>query len=120
MFGSFDPFTASWTEVFLRLEYGWWQVVAAEVSHRPCFAALRRVNVLDTREWLKLLDAQDAATFRKLLNGASCTNEIAQHWNRDSSDVCHFCSCVDSRFHRFWQCPTFDDCRRDVPSDVWK
>eukprot|EP00438_Fugacium_kawagutii_P031059 Skav236761 [mRNA] locus=scaffold3662:73624:75324:+ [translate_table: standard] len=103
----FDIFKVSWPELKLRAEFAWWQVVAARVQHRPCFDSLHRVDVLATREWMALQTPQDAATMRKLLNGAHCTADAAVHWNDGESGQCAWCDSEDSRYHRFWVCEMF-------------
>lgn len=34
--------------------------------------------------------------------------------------ICKFCSCEDSRYHRFWQCDHFAHCRQEIDAEVWE
>ena len=54
-----------------------------------------------------------------MLNGAHFTNEAAQHWQTPGDDVCQFCPCSDSRYHRFWQYEVFEHHRRHLDPAVW-
>lgn len=113
-FGSFSLFDISIEELKYRMEWAWLGVVAARVAHRPGFADLVMADPGRTRGWLRSLSVADQACFRKLLNGAHVTQDGKHYSQECESDVCLYCSSSDSRFHRFWQCPFFDDCRRDI------
>eukprot|EP00438_Fugacium_kawagutii_P032583 Skav236449 [mRNA] locus=scaffold1758:16283:20872:+ [translate_table: standard] len=110
-YGTFDLFTADFKEIHLRSELAWVAVVWQQVSSRKFFDGLYRADVVDTRRWLAFLDYQDAAAFRKILNGAHFTADPAAHWNEAEDGTCIYCGCTDSRYHRFWECEHFDACR---------
>eukprot|EP00438_Fugacium_kawagutii_P025943 Skav207668 [mRNA] locus=scaffold1857:201496:204756:+ [translate_table: standard] len=112
--GPFDLFDVDVVELRARAELAWQQVVWQQVSGRKFYHGLQWTDVDDTRHWLRLLDHQDAAAFRKLLNGAHFTADPSAHWNADGDDQCQFCGCTDSRYHRFWECPRFEACRSGV------
>ena len=103
LFGSFSLFEVSITELVYRVEFHWTYVVAQAVAHRPCFHGLAACDPESTRAWLKSLDASDQALFRKVLNGTHITQDGKKHCQETTSDVCPFCDCSDSRYHRFWE-----------------
>eukprot|EP00438_Fugacium_kawagutii_P029117 Skav233714 [mRNA] locus=scaffold2120:172713:176089:+ [translate_table: standard] len=109
--GAFDLFHISLPELALRAEWSWLAVVSEHVRERKFFHGLHWADVQDTRRWLTMLDGKDAATFRKLLNGAFFTADHAAHWNETGDDTCKHCGCTETRFHRFWECPAFAHCR---------
>ena len=39
---------------------------------------------------------------------------VKKHCQESDSDVCPFCPCSDSRFHRFWECPQFASHRKHL------
>ena len=82
--GPFSLFEVSVTELLLRVEYHWTYVVAAHVSHRPCFEGMSRVDPDDTRQWLHTLDVADQALVRKTLNG----NPLYSEWESALSGRC--------------------------------
>ena len=116
--GPFSLFEVSVTELLLRVEYHWTYVVAAHVSHRPCFEGMSRVDPDDTRQWLHTLDVADQALVRKTLNGTHFTQNGKAHCQEGASDVCPYCSCSDSRYHRFWECVQFAPLRAHVSPEM--
>jgi len=113
-FGSFSLFDVSIEELKHRMEWSWLHVVASRVAHRPGFADLERIDPGRTRSWLKSLSVADQACYRKLLNGAHITQDGKHYCQESDTDVCKYCSSSDSRFHRFWQCPHFAECRQGM------
>lgn len=119
-FGSFSLSEISIEELMWRSEWAWLKVVASEVRHRPGLSDLHMVDPAKTRRWLWSLDASDQAMVRKLLNGAHITQDGKHYCQEVATDVCLYCSSSDSRFHRFWGCPAFQDCRQTVSEDLWQ
>jgi len=117
-FGCFSLFSASLTEVTLRAQYAWQFVVAQKVSHRPGLANLHLADPGDTRGWLSTLPDDDQALFRKCLNGSHITQDGKVHCQEGSDDMCPYCLCTDSRFHRFWECERFVSLREQLPTDL--
>lgn len=117
-FGSFSLFSVSLAELQWRMERAWVKTVAAHVSHRPGFEGLENVDPVRTRQWLAKLPVDDRAAFRKILNGAHLTQDGKHYCQETDSDVCPYCTCSDSRFHRFWVCDRFEDCRQGIPAHV--
>lgn len=117
-FGCFSLFSISFAELQWRIEWAWLKAVAAHVAHRPGFAELDRVDPVRTPQWIAKLPPDDRAAFRKLLNGAHVTQDGKHYCQESESDVCLYCSCSDSRFHRFWVCDHFASCRQDVAPEV--
>lgn len=117
-FGWFSLFEVSIEELKWRMEYAWLRVVSSRVAHRPGLADLGRADPKKTRKWLQSLSNSDQACCRKLLNGAHITQDGKHHCQECDSDVCSFCHSSDSRFHRFWLCPHFDEHRQGICSDL--
>lgn len=113
-FGQFSIFEICLAELRWRMEWAWLKVVAAGVAHRPGLSDLARVDPGKTRKWLTALPAVDRAVVRKLLNGAHITQDGKHYCQESDTDLCTFCSCTDSRFHRFWICSAFDHCRDGI------
>ena len=114
MIGSFSLFEISAVELRYRVERHWPHVVAEAVRHRPNFVGLGEVDVEATREWMQSLDPADQGLFRKVLNGTHITQDGKKHCQEAELDVCPFCDCTDSRYHRFWQCERFAHRRSHV------
>ena len=117
-FGKFSLFQASLAEITLRAEWAWHQVVACKVDHRPGLRNLQFADPWNTRSWLKQLAHDDQILFHKCLNGCHITQDGKVYSQEGGSDVCPFCSCVDSRFHRLWECEHFASQRQAVTDDL--
>ena len=68
--------------------------------------------------FLRQLDHEDRDLFHRCLNGSHITQDGKKYCQRGTSDVCPYCACSDSRFHRFWECPRFDGERSGVTPEV--
>lgn len=119
-FGSFSLFDVSIEELQWRMEHAWLKVVASSVAHRPGLAELERIDPVRTRQWLSKLKADDRAAYRKLLNGSHITQDGKHYCQESDTGVCLYCECSDSRFHRFWGCEAFSDCRGGVSPQLWE
>ena len=118
-FGLFSLFDIGIEELQWRMEWSWLKVVAAHVAHRPGLQDLACVDPGRTRQWLKSLSVADRAAYRKLLNGTHITQDGKHYCQESETDVCDYCLCSDSRFHRFWICDAFAQCRSEVTPDLW-
>ena len=116
--GPFSLFSACMTEVVARAQWAWQMVVAQQVDHRHGLKQLQYADVQDTRLFLKTLGAEDRELFMKCLNGCHITQDCKVHCQADGTDVCPFCMCTDSRYHRFWECDKFQTERAAVPEEV--
>eukprot|EP00435_Cladocopium_sp_Y103_P068956 s237_g32.t1 len=117
-FGEFCLLEVSFQELKFRAEWAWQQVIAQQVSHRPGFRGLEYVDAKSTRKWLDSLEPSDRLLMHKTLNGTHITQDCKVHCQDGGTDLCPYCDCVDSRFHRFWGCEHFDHQRAQVPPDV--
>ena len=115
--GTFSLFQVGMGELQFRAEFAWPFVVAAQVAHRRGYQGLQYTDAQHTRLWLKHLQPMDAGAFRKLLNGTHMTSDATSHCAPGSSNLCAWCDCADSRFHRFWQCEYFAT-ERQLASDA--
>ena len=118
-FGSFSLFDVAIDDLVWRMQWAWLKVVAANVQHRPGLKDLHLIDPIKTRLWLQKLPPCDRACFRKILNGAHITQDGKHYCQESEVDTCPYCSCSDSRFHRFWQCDAFAGCRHMVDQDLW-
>ena len=116
--GPFSIFSASMSEIVVRAQWAWQMVVAQQVQHRPGLRMIQFADVQDTRLFLKTLGAEDRDIFMKCLNGCHITQDCKTHCQEDGTDVCPYCMCTDSRYHRFWECEKFHAVRADVPAAV--
>ena len=110
-YGPLPLFEVSINELMLRAQLAWQQVVHAKVVHRPGFCALIYVDTADTRVWLRSLPMDDSLLFQKCFNGCHITQDGKAHCQEGGSSQCPFCDCVDSRYHRFWECEQFSHLR---------
>lgn len=94
-----------WGELQVELDQAWLKVVCAQVAHRPCFHWLHRVNISHTRKAVDREESVAQGILRRLLTGATFTNEHACFWSHDGNDKCVACGGSDSLHHRFWSCP---------------
>lgn len=120
MWGSFSLFDISMAELQYRVEMQWPHVVAAQTEHRRCFTGLDRCDAADTRKWLGSLEVSDQGLFRKILNGSHFTQDGKMHCQEVDTDVCEFCACSDSRYHRFWECERFETHRTHLTTSERK
>ena len=118
-FGRFCLFADNLADIVWRAEQAWQLVVGAAICHRPGLQDVGRVNAKATRRFVSKLSKEDAGMFRTILNGTHFTGEAKKYWMDDIAELCPFCGCSDSRFHRFWQCDSFISHRAQVPKDVW-
>lgn len=105
-------------EITLRAQWAWQFVVSQQVSHRPGFLNLQFADAGDTRGFLKSLQLPDKELFHRCLNGSHITQDGKVYCQEEGSDLCPYCECSDSRFHRFWICPRFAHEREKLPADV--
>ena len=117
LFGSFSLFAVSMTELVWRVTFQWTFRVAQEVSHRPCFDGLEACDPDATRDWLSGLETSDQALCRKLLNGTHITQDGKKFAQQADDDVCPYCECSDSRYHRFWECGKFEHVRTHISAE---
>ena len=117
--GPFCLFETSLPEIDFRAQLSWQAVVAQQVSHRPGLQNLHLADVHGTRRWIAQMPTEHAGMCRKLLNGAHFTREAQQYWQQTGEDLCQFCECSDSRYHRFWQCEAFCHLRQHMDPHVW-
>ena len=75
------------------------------MAHRSCFQWLNRVNFQHTRKAVDRENLVAQGILRRLLTGATFTNEHACFWSHDGNDRCVVCGECDSLHHRFWKCP---------------
>ena len=117
--GSFSLFEACMTEIVVRAQWAWQMVVAQQVQHRPGLRQLQYADVIDTRSFIRSLRNEDRDLFMKCLNGCHITQDAKVHCQEDGSDLCPYCLCSDSRYHRFWECDQFSQERMHVSQDTW-
>ena len=118
--GPFSLFQVGFAELQFRMELAWTGVVAQQVVHRRGFTGLSHADPVRTRQWVKTLQPTDAGAFKKLLNGTHMTRDAQSHCAPGSSNLCPWCLCTDSRFHRFWICDQFADERNEIPAGILK
>ena len=115
--GEFSLVHISFAELSHRVCLAWGSVVGSAVSHRKTFTGLSLSDFHATRTFVKSLDVTDQGLFRKALNGAHFTNDLVYHYSDTGSLCCEFCGSLDSRYHRFWECPVFQDDRKHCPPE---
>lgn len=116
-FGPFSLFEISMTELQYRLSFQWTHVVASAVAHRPGFKGLENCDPQATRQWLSSLAPSDRALMHKVLNGTHITQDGKKYCQEADTDLCPYCECSDSRYHRFWECVHFAPLRAFVSPD---
>ena len=114
--GCFHLFGACMTEIVLRAQWAWQKVIAQQVSHRPGYQHLQFADAGDTRAFLKGLTNEDQDLFRKCLNGRHITQDGKKYCQEEGDELCPYCNCVDTRYHRFWECERFVQERSHVSS----
>ena len=116
-FGPFCLQTCNSSEIFLRLQWAWQNVVAQQLSHRTDFDDLWRVDTAATRRALRSLGPDDRAMYRFGLSGGLFTERYKSKW-ADQSDACPWCGAPDTLKHRYWECPQHHDLRVALAPDV--
>ena len=117
--GPFCLFACTMAEIDFRAQLSWQGVVSQQVAHRAGFKDLHLADVQGTRQWIASQPTEDAGLCRKLLNGAHFTRDAQRYWQEEDGNMCQFCQCTDSRYHRFWQCEAFEVHRANMDPHVW-
>ena len=104
-FGRFSLATVHWSELCLRFQASWHQVVSQAVLHRWDFQGFESVDAAATRKAVRTLSPYLQGICRRNLNGSTLTNEHSFHWTCNGDHRCVFCNEEDSLYHRYWCCP---------------
>lgn len=116
--GQFCIFDTCMAEVILRAQWSWQFVIAQQVSRKPGLVNLQFADAGSTRHFVSTLAVGDQALFHKCLNGCHITQDGKAHCQEEGSNLCPFCDCTDSRYHRFWICERFALERAGVAPDI--
>ena len=115
--GKFSFLDCGFGELVVRFQHSWTSVVASKLVHRSTFAGFSRVDVAATRLDYQSFDGFDQGALRKFLHGALITNDHAQHWSDAGASACLQCGCVDSVYHRLWECSGSAALRAQLPEE---
>lgn len=121
--GHFDLATCNFTELRLRLEFGWTLAVSSSLSHRSDFTGLSQVDVATTRKVVSRFSPPQKALLRLGLTGAMFTGDCTYHWSQGGQTQCKWCGEQDSLTHRYWQrTQTLKACTELAPHavQVWQ
>ena len=116
-FGKFSLHHTNFAEIELRLTWGWYQNVAAQVRHRAEFQGLWMADVPQTRRTLAGLAPDDQAMLRLGLVGGLFTESYKAKWT-EQSDACQWCEQKDTLSHRYWECVQHEDLRHTLAPDA--
>ena len=119
-FGPLDILAIGHAELVFRAETAWTSVVADMMCHRERLDGLAWVDVALARKWLRVLSIAAQGAFRKILNATHITEDCLVHCDSGATDICPWCDCSDSRFHRFWVCEQFESRRANMDPAVVK
>ena len=105
--GCFDLLRIGSAELTFRLELAWPYAIAHQLHHRDRLKGLQFVDAAHTRRWMRQLSVSAQGAYRKVLNATHMTQDCKVHCQENSTDLCPWCACTDSRYHRFWECEQF-------------
>lgn len=115
-FGIFSLMHAPWDEVVFRLKLNWGVVLGVELSHRPTFQGIDRVDLPEIHHALRQFGATDSVFPRCHLDGTLFTQNARARFQVDTSSACPWCASKDGFHHRAWVCPHFSSCRSHLTS----
>ena len=110
-FRTIDLSSHNWSELVWSIDRAWQFVVATQVRHRDSFQHFERADVEHTRAALNDFQPSEQGILRRILSGATITNQHACFWSESGTDVCIECGLKDSLKHRFWECVSTRDMR---------
>ena len=94
----------NWSELVWSVEKAWTSVVASQLPHRPSFKHFDKVDVEHTRAAVATYQPTEQGILRRILSGATTTNQHSCYWSSSGTDACTACGQKDSLHHRFWEC----------------
>lgn len=115
--GRFHPWNVGHAELCHRLQWAWQKYVAAQVAHRMDFHGLDNADTACTKLLLESLPPDKQALLRLGLAGGLFTQNAHSHWN-GQTNACRWCHLPDSLQHRYFECPQFEDLRRQLAPDA--
>ena len=118
--GQFNLLSIGSAELTFRMEFSWPYTIAQQMHHRNRLNGLQFVDAGHTRRWLHQLSIGAQGAFRKVLNATHMTQDCKVHCQDQSTDLCPWCPCTDSRYHRFWECEHFAEQRTGLDVEVRK
>jgi len=115
--GTFSLMSIAWDELVLRVKLAWGHVLAGELSHRPTFSGLERVDLTELHVALSQFGAADQVFLRCHLDGTLFTQHGRAKFRADVTSSCPWCTAKDGFHHRAWICPFFAPCRSHLTAD---
>eukprot|EP00438_Fugacium_kawagutii_P035848 Skav205416 [mRNA] locus=scaffold582:123310:125493:- [translate_table: standard] len=113
-----DILRAPVQEVKQRTKRGWCQAIGHQVSARPEFAGMHKVDVMISNKPVADFVQEEVGLMRALKNGTAITNNHLHASGIANTKQCRFCSSDDSLMHRHWECEATQHLRDMLPSDV--
>ena len=114
-----DWLEASRKYLWFVLERQWCYTVSTQVSHRKDW----QQETIDMHLFVKLTNKRSPKDFwilRTAASGKHYTNDIICKYTNNVMAKCPFCDSRDSKDHRLWDCPAFNDIRSQYRNTVRK
>lgn len=106
-----DLLTVPKQELGYQASQAWGLHVGSLWTNRDTFQGLQGVDRFFSMQAKHTWTPEKAAILRTALNGTFFTRDKQFHSGKFESKQCQWCDSEDSMFHRYWQCPHFQDLR---------
>ena len=101
-------------ELFSRIKQAWQSAVLHECERlRKTMKGISKACVDTTTKDFETWNPSEQGILRCALNGTLYTHDALVHTGKVDTNVCMFCHSQDSSRHRHWECPHFDDIRKE-------
>ena len=110
--------TCSSRDIKVMLAQAWAYRLRTAISHRNGLASVGVPDVGLTTAVLKRFSASQQLILARHLSGSFQTAAVKVLWHASESDRCPWCGAVETRFHRFVECPRFEAVRAQHPLAV--
>eukprot|EP00438_Fugacium_kawagutii_P033243 Skav228427 [mRNA] locus=scaffold1325:335853:337982:- [translate_table: standard] len=90
----------------------WSQDLLTLHSSRKAWKGLPPINALETKRVIAKFDHQQQKALLNEVSGAFQTNAQQASWDLQISGECSYCSCLDTREHRIYECAATEEVRR--------
>ena len=88
-----------------------WTHDLLSLSDRKCFRGLPAICQVSTQQVLRRFTLKEQQCLITDISGSFQTRSQQAKWDQTIDDRCVMCGTTDSRFHRIFECPVFDDIR---------
>eukprot|EP00438_Fugacium_kawagutii_P026388 Skav226555 [mRNA] locus=scaffold1427:6548:9886:+ [translate_table: standard] len=98
-----------------RMRHAWHTRITCLMSTRKGFEFMQHVSVDATLASFQRVADKNDGIARTAMDGTFFTNDKLFHMGKVPDQKCTHCEEQDSIYHRYWECPHFQNARQQVP-----